>query len=205
MNPSYGKYTSTSSIQKSLFALSASTTTCWPWRCRPGVWSSSFLSIMPERRGVDEHRRQRQVAGPLGRGDDEGVGAVDRHVHVEQAQRPADHAGGQVVVHRDRLAHGGGRVAGRVRAVVDGDVAEVLPWARRTRACSARPRPCSPTRPAIGLGAGRRRRRAERTAPGGTGPSATTACSTAAGRRRGRRARRRTGRCARRRPPPRPG
>ncbi len=78
-------------------------------------------------RGVDQHGGKRQVAGSLGRGDHEGVGAVDRYVHVEQAQGPADHAGGQVVVHRHRLAEGGGRVAGRVRAVVDGDVAEVLP------------------------------------------------------------------------------
>ena len=49
------------------------------------------LADLAERRRVDEHGPVREVARPLGGGDDERVGAVDRDVHVEQAQRPADH------------------------------------------------------------------------------------------------------------------
>ena len=60
----------------------------------------------------------------------------------------------EVVVHRQRLAHRGGRVARRVGAVVDRDVAEVLPGRRRTRRCSATPTRCSRPRPAIVSGPG---------------------------------------------------
>ena len=69
---------------------------------------------------------QRHVARALGRGDDERVGTVDRHVHVEEAQRPADHPRREVVVHRERVAERGGRIARRVGTVVDRDVAERL-------------------------------------------------------------------------------
>ena len=74
-------------------------------RRRLGVWSSSFWCDHAERGRVDEHGRAaaRSRARSVG-GDDERIGAVDRHVHVEQAQRPADHPGREVVVHRDRVA-----------------------------------------------------------------------------------------------------
>ena len=93
-----------SSIQMSLFFFSDSSTTCCPWSSEAGGLVLLVLGDHPLRARVDEHRLQRQVASALGGGDDERVGAVDRHVHVEEAQRPTDHAGREIVVHRERVA-----------------------------------------------------------------------------------------------------
>ena len=82
MKPSYGKNRSTPSIQKSLRLFNASTTTCWPWRARLWVWSSTFWSIMPRVAAwisTGSWGRSRALGG----GDHEGVGAIDRHVHVD--------------------------------------------------------------------------------------------------------------------------
>ena len=76
--------------------------------------------------GVNQHRRFRQRLGALRGGEHERVGAVDGDVHVEHAERFADHAGVEVVGHRDRIAHGGERVARRVGAAVDRDATERL-------------------------------------------------------------------------------
>jgi hypothetical protein len=78
-------------------------------------------------RRVDEHRGGGHVAGALGGGHDERVGPVDRHVHVVQAQRLADHPAAEVTGHGQRLAQHRVRVGRRVAPVVDRDPAETLP------------------------------------------------------------------------------
>src|SRR5260221_214822 len=90
-----------------------------------GVEARDLVLVVPLRdahgRGMDQHGWLAQNPRSLGGGDDEGVGPVDRQVHVEHAKWPADHAGAQVVVHRHRIANGRARVAGRVGPVVERD------------------------------------------------------------------------------------
>ena len=90
-------------------------------------------------RRVDEDWGGGQVAGPLGGGHDERVRAVDRHIHVVQAQRLTDHPAGQVIGHGQRLAQHRVRVGRRVAPVVDRDVAEVFPRGAELRQVTARP------------------------------------------------------------------
>ena len=61
---------------------------------------------------------------PLGGRDDERVAPVDRDVHVVQAQRFPDHPRREVVVHRQRGAHGRAGVGHGVGPVVDRHVSQ---------------------------------------------------------------------------------
>jgi hypothetical protein len=57
-----------------------------------------------EHSGIHENGREPHVARSLGGCDDERVGAVDRDVHVEQAERPADDPRREVVGHLESCA-----------------------------------------------------------------------------------------------------
>ena len=73
------------------------------------------------------HRRLAQVARALGRGDDDGDGAVRDQAAVEQVQRLDDPARRVVVVERHRPAvHLRVRVQLRPRALADRDRAELI-------------------------------------------------------------------------------
>jgi E-phenylitaconyl-CoA hydratase len=74
----------------------------------------------------DPDGRVRAVTGPVGRGDHQGDGAVDRNIAVEQAQRVRDGPGREVVVKGDRLLVHGGWIEGGVPAAVDGQPPELL-------------------------------------------------------------------------------
>ena len=85
------------------------------------------LTSEPAGGGPDQRRRVGRVARPLGAGDDQRGRAVGLEAEVEQPQRPGDHAGRQVVVHRQRaVVHLGPRVLVGPVAAGDGDGAEVL-------------------------------------------------------------------------------
>ena len=126
VNPSYGKYTSMSSIQKSLFAFSASTTTCWPWSMQARGLVLLVLGDHAERArrgsapgGSARSRARSAVVMTKASAPSTGTSMSSRH-SGQRIMRARE-----VVVHRDRVAHGGGRVARGVGAVVDRDVAEV--------------------------------------------------------------------------------
>ena len=126
LKPSYGKKTSTSSSQNSPRAFSDSTTTCWPWRAR---LVQLVLVVAPDHaggRGVDDDGILRDPLRALGRRQHERVGAVDRDVHVEHAERIPDHARREIGLHRERRLHDGLGIARGVRPHVEGDAAEIL-------------------------------------------------------------------------------
>jgi len=68
---------------------------------------------------MEQHRAVAEVAGALGSRQDEGVTGIDGRVHVEDAQWFADHPGTEVLLHAERLAEEGVRIARRVGSPVD--------------------------------------------------------------------------------------
>jgi hypothetical protein len=81
---------------------------------------------MSIRNGVDEDRLVGQVSGSLDGRYHEGIGTVDREVHVKQAHGIVDHAGRKVVFHCDRRSQSRQRIVDGIPPTIDHEVSDVF-------------------------------------------------------------------------------